>query len=281
MSVAAITARGLLAAAADSLEGDESAREVELLLGHALGSDRAWLYAHADDPLDPAAAVRFHALRMRRAAGEPIAYLTGRREFWSLDLAVTPDVLIPRPETELLVELALRRIPQNVKVDIADLGTGSGAIALALAHERPLARVLATDCSVVALTVARGNAGRLGIANIEFKQGDWCATLGKRMFDLIVSNPPYIAEADSHLKQGDLRFEPRASLASGADGLEAIRRIVPDAFALLQPGGWLMFEHGLEQGIAVRDLLEKRGFAEVATDRDLEGRERVSSGRVL
>ncbi len=281
MSAGPITPRGLLAAAADNLGGDESAREVELLLGHALGRDRAWLYAHADDALDAADGERFHALLTRRAAGEPIAYLTGRREFWSLDLAVTSDVLIPRAETELLVELALQRISQNVKVDIADLGTGSGAIALALAKERPQARVVATDCSTAALAVARGNAGRLHIANVDFAQGDWCAALGTRKFDLIASNPPYIAAADVHLQQGDLRFEPRAALASGADGFEAIRAIVRTAPACLQPGGWLMFEHGHEQAIAVRDLLEKSGFVEVFTERDLEGRERVTGGRVI
>jgi release factor glutamine methyltransferase len=282
VSTGAITTRGLLAAAAGHLAGNEneSVREVELLLGHALGRDRAWLYAHADDALDAADAVRFHSLLMRRAAGEPIAYLTGRREFWSLDLAVTPDVLIPRPETELLVELVLQRVAQSVQVHIADLGTGSGAIALALALERPHARVLATDSSAAALTVARGNAGRLKIGSVEFALGDWCAALGKRKFDLIVSNPPYIAAGDVHLGQGDLRFEPRAALASGADGLEAIRAIVSGAPTRLQPGGWLLFEHGHEQGIAARDLLGKSGFVEVFTERDLEGRERVSGGRV-
>jgi release factor glutamine methyltransferase len=281
VSIAAITTRGLLAAAADNMDDAETAREVELLLGHALGRDRAWLYAHADDALDAADAARFLTLLTRRASGEPIAYLTGRREFWSLDLAVTPDVLIPRPETELLVELALERIAQNVKVDIADLGTGSGAIALALAHERPHAYVVATDSSTAALAVARGNAGRLGIANVEFAHGDWCAALGSRKFDLIVSNPPYIAHADVHLRQGDLRFEPHAALASGADGLDGIRAIVRSAPACLQPGGWLLLEHGHEQAIAVRDLLEKSGFVEVFTGRDLEGRERVTGGRVM
>ena len=246
---------------------------------HTLDRSRAWLYSHGDDNVDAAAALRFRALLGRREAGEPMAYLTGHREFWSLDLAVTPDVLIARVETERLVELALERIAQNVRVDIADLGTGSGAIALALAHERPQARVLATDSSTAALVVARANAERLRIANIEFAQGDWCAALGNRKFDLIVSNPPYIAAADVHLKQGDLRFEPRAALASGADGLEAIRAIVRASPAYLQPGAWMLFEHGHEQAIAVRDLLEKSGFVEVFTGRDLEGRERVSGGR--
>lgn len=279
MTAAAITVRGLLAAASAELGGDESAREVEVLLGHALGKDRAWLYAHADDVLAVDGALRFHALLMRRAAGEPLAYIVGRREFWSLDLAVTRDVLIPRPETELLVELALRRIPQIVQLDIADLGTGSGAIALAIARERPIARMVATDASVAALDVARANARRLGIGNVEFAHGDWCAALSGRRFDVIVSNPPYIAETDAHLQQGDLRFEPRAALASGADGLDAIRSIVHAAPAHLQPGAWLLLEHGFGQGAAVRELLERRGFQDVSTAVDLEGRERVSGGR--
>ena len=273
--------RGLLAAAAGELSGDESAREVELLLSHALRRDRAWLRAHADDPLAAEDAVQFHALLLRRTAGEPLAYIIGRREFWSLDFTVTPDVLIPRPETELLIEFALQRIPQNAQADIADLGTGSGAIALALAHERPQARVLATDASSAALMVARGNAERLGIRNVEFVRGDWCAGLAERKFDLIVSNPPYIADGDTHLAQGDLRFEPRTALASGADGLDAIRAIVRDAPAHLKPGGWLLLEHGYDQGAPVRRLLEKCGFVEVFTALDLEGRERVSGGRRL
>jgi release factor glutamine methyltransferase len=275
-----ITARGLLVAAAGNLGGEESAREVELLLGHALGRDRAWLYAHADDALGADAAVRFHALLVRRAEGEPLAYILGRREFWSLDLLVTPDVLIPRAETELLVELALQRIPQNIQVEIADLGTGSGAIALALARERPLARVLATDSSAAALGVARSNAERLGIGNVEFAQGDWCAALAERKFDLIVANPPYVADADLHLIRGDLRFEPPVALASGAEGLDAIRIVVRDAPAHLKSGGWLLLEHGFEQGSTVREQLSKSGFVEVYTESDLEGRERVSGGRV-
>ena len=278
MSTNVITARDLLAAAAGNLGGDEASREVELLLSHALGRDRAWLYAHADDALAAADAVRFHSLLMRRAAGEPLAYIIGHREFWSLELSVTPAVLIPRPETELLVELALRKTPQGTEVDIADLGTGSGAIALALARECPHARLLATDASAAALMVARGNAERLGVGNVEFAKGDWCAALGSAKFDLIVSNPPYIADADAHLHQGDLRFEPRGALASGADGFDAIRVIVRDAPVHLKPGGWLLFEHGYEQGVAARVLLEKSGFVGMFTELDLEGRERVSGG---
>ena len=279
MSAGSITVRGLLAVAKASTVGSDSSRESELLLSHALQRERAWLFAHADDPIDPADAVRFHSLLVRRAAGEPIAYITGRREFWSLDLAVTPDVLIPRPETELLVELALRRISQSAQTDIADLGTGSGAVALAIAHERPRAAVLATDVSVAALAVARANAQHLDLDNVQFMQSDWCAALDKRRFDLIVSNPPYVAESDVHLSRGDLRFEPRAALASGSDGLDAIHAIVRDAPMFLKPGGWLLFEHGHDQGGAVRDLLGKSGFVEVFTAPDLAGHELVSGGR--
>ncbi|MBW8811353.1 MAG: peptide chain release factor N(5)-glutamine methyltransferase [Lysobacter sp.] len=274
-----MSVRGLLVAAGSELGGDESAREVEVLLAHALGRDRAWLYAHADDALPVEQAIEFHRLLTRRAAGEPVAYLVGRREFWSLDLVVTPDVLIPRHETELLVELALQKIPQGKKMEIADLGTGSGAVALALARERPQARVLATDISEAALTVARRNAQRLGITHVEFAQGDWCAALGERRFGLIVANPPYVAEGDLHMIRGDLRFEPPVALASGAAGLDAIAIIVRGAPAHLQPGGWLLFEHGFEQGSAARSALEQSGFVDVSTYSDLEGRERVSIAR--
>jgi release factor glutamine methyltransferase len=275
------TVRSALAHAAATLAGDEASREAELMLQHVLDRPRAWLFAHADDTIDATAAARFRVLVSRRAVGEPLAYITGRREFWSLDLVVSPDVLIPRAETELLVELALQRIPDAVGCDVADLGTGSGAIALAIAHERPRARVLAGDLSSAALAVARGNAGRLAIGNVEFAQGDWCAALGGRRFELIVSNPPYVTAADSHLRQGDLRFEPQSALASGADGLDAIRTIVGAAPAHLKSAGWLLLEHGFEQGRAVRELLVKSGFVEVFTALDLEQRERISGGRLV
>jgi release factor glutamine methyltransferase len=273
--------RALLAEAERMLAAPsrDARREAELLMAHGLARSRAWLYAHADDPVDAETAARIQALVARRASGEPIAYVTGQRQFWSLDLRVTPAVLIPRSETELLVELALRHIPQGSKVDIADLGTGSGAIALALARERPAARVLATDASAAALAVARDNASRLGIANVEFARGDWCAALDSRRFDLIVSNSPYIAAGDRHLAEGDLRFEPAAALASGADGLDAIRAIVAATPAHLEPGGWLMLEHGFDQGAAVAGLMEQAGFGQVSTTTDLEGRDRVTSGR--
>jgi release factor glutamine methyltransferase len=275
------TVRATLAQAIAALTGVEAGREAELLLQHALGRTRAWLYAHADDAVDGFAVGRVRELVARRQAGEPLAYITGRREFWSLDLAVSPAVLIPRPETELLVELAIQKIPHAQATAVADLGTGSGAIALAIAHERPRAQVLATDASAAALDVARGNAARVGVTNVGFALGDWCAALGNARFDLIVSNPPYIAAADPHLRRGDLRFEPPPALASGIDGLDAIRAIVETAPAHLRPGGWLLLEHGFEQGRAVRAFLEKSGFVEVFTAHDLEDRERVSGGRRL
>lgn len=253
--------------------------DAEWLLAHALGRSRTWLFSHAADAVDAAGTARFDDLVARRAAGEPVAYLTGSRGFWTLDLAVTPATLVPRPETELLVELALARLPDEVDVRIADLGTGSGAIALAIAHERPRAGVVATDASEAALEVARGNAVRNRIANVEFRAGDWLAPLAGDTFDLVASNPPYIADGDPHLLEGDLRFEPPAALSSGADGLDAIRRIVTGAGGHLRTNGWLLLEHGWGQGDAVRALLSAAGYADVATERDLEGRERVSLGR--
>jgi len=265
--------------AALSLRGDpESRHEAELLLGHALGRPRAWLYAHADDEVDADAQARFEALAAARARGEPVAYLTGRRAFWTFDLEVTPAVLIPRADTERLVELALQRIPLDADCTVADLGTGSGAIALAIASERPRARIVATDASEAALAVAEANARRLDLANVEFARGDWCAALGTRRFDMIVSNPPYIAAADPHLDEGDLRFEPSAALASGEDGLDAIRLIAAQARGYLKAGGWLLVEHGHDQGAAVRGIFAVNGYTDIATARDVEDRERVTAG---
>lgn len=270
------TVASLLAQARQRLD----AAEADLLLAHVLGRSRAWLLAHGHDDIAAEDAARFVALLERRVAGEPMAYITGIRGFWTLDLAVTPATLIPRPETELLVELALERIPVDVESHIADLGTGSGAIALAIAKERPRARVVATDASEAALELARGNAQRNGIGNVEFRHGDWLSPLGGEKFDLIASNPPYIALDDPHLEEGDLRFEPASALASGSDGLDAIRAIVRDAPSRLRTGGWLLLEHGWEQGKAVRALLREAGFVDVVTECDLEQRERVSLGRI-
>lgn len=253
--------------------------DAEALLLHVLGRDRAWLFAHARDPVGDEAAAAFAGLVERRANGEPVAYLTGRRGFWTLDLAVSPATLIPRPETERLVELALERLEDAPGFRVADLGTGSGAIALALASERPQARVVATDASAGALAVARANAAAHALSNVDFRQGPWWAPLQGERFDLVASNPPYIAAADPHLGQGDLRFEPASALAAGADGLDDIRQIIDGAPAHLLPGGWLLLEHGWDQGAAVAGLLRERGFAAVSTEQDLEARDRVTLGR--
>jgi release factor glutamine methyltransferase len=252
--------------------------DAEILLLHVLGKPRSWLIAHADDVLDMDVQTAYALLVERRVAGEPVAYIIGRRGFWSFELEVTPATLIPRPETELLVELALARLPHEAGAAVADLGTGSGAIALAMAHERPGARVVATDASTEALAVAQRNALNLDVRNVTFMQGDWLTPLAGQRFNLIVSNPPYIEAADPHLGQGDLRFEPPDALASGGDGLDAIRRIVGDARGHLEVGGWLLFEHGWNQGEAARALLRAAGYADVMTVRDLEQRDRVSGG---
>ncbi|HEY8681854.1 MAG TPA: peptide chain release factor N(5)-glutamine methyltransferase [Rhodanobacter sp.] len=268
--------RHILAAATQRL-GERS--DAEALLLHTLGKPRSWLVAHAGDELAMDVQTAYAALVERRAQGEPVAYITGHRGFWSLELEVTPATLIPRPETELLVELALQRLPPDRSVQVVDLGTGSGAIALALAHERPQAHVSATDASTAALAVAARNAKRLGIGNVTFLHGDWLAPLAGQRYALIVANPPYIEADDPHLEQGDLRFEPIGALASGSDGLDDIRCIVNDARTHLEPGGWLLFEHGWNQGEAARALLREAGYAEVFTARDLEQRDRVTGGR--
>ncbi|MCF3526653.1 MULTISPECIES: peptide chain release factor N(5)-glutamine methyltransferase [Stenotrophomonas] len=275
------TLRQVVADASARLGGVDARHEAELLLLHVLERPRSWLFAHATDPLAANDQAAFEALLARRVAGEPVAYLTGRRGFWTLDLEVDPATLIPRPETELLVELALERLPPDQALQLADLGTGSGAIALALASERPRAQVLATDASPGALAVAARNAARHELDNVRFAEGghDWYAPLQGVRFDLIASNPPYIASNDSHLEQGDLRFEPSTALASGMDGLDDIRRIVDGGQAHLRPGGWLLIEHGWDQGAAIRALFEATGFAEVQTVQDLEQRDRITLGR--
>lgn len=252
--------------------------EAQMLLLHALGQPpqaRAWLLAHDDDALPADAATRLHALATRRLAGEPMAYLTGEKHFHGLRLQVDARVLDPRDDTETLVDWALALLPADAPRRVLDLGTGSGAIALAIAHARPQARVTAVDASADALTVARANAGQLGLA-VTLHHGDWLAPVAGEVFDLIVSNPPYIAEGDAHLPA--LAHEPRAALVSGADGLDDLRRIVATAPAHLAPGGWLLLEHGWDQAAAVRALLADAGFAQVQSRRDLAGIERCSGG---
>ena len=255
----------------------EARIEAHSLAGHGLGVNRAWLIAHDRDPLTPAQLTALQALVARRCAGEPVAYLVGRREFYGRAFQVGPGVLIPRPETEHLVEAALKRAPHNARV--LDIGTGSGCIAITLKLERPDLQVSAVDVSADALTIARANAAELH-AEVEFVESDLFATLAGRQFELIVSNPPYIAEADAHLSQGDLRFEPRSALASGPDGLDAIRAIIDQAQRHLTPGGWLLFEHGYDQGEAVQGLLKAAGYATVFLEQDLAGQPRVSGGRL-
>ena len=254
--------------------------EAKILLGHVLDRDRAWLAAHRSTGIAAEQAQAFEEIARRRRDGEPVAYLTGRREFHDLDLLVTPDVLIPRPETELLVELALSRIALDDALRVLDLGTGSGAVALAIAKQRPRASVLGVDVSRAAVLLATRNAARLDIGNVSFVESDWFAALHGQRFDLIVSNPPYVAANDPHLSEGDLRFEPPGALLGGVDGLAAMRAIVSAASAHLTESGWLMLEHGYDQAAGVQQLLDDAGFVEVAATRDLAGILRVTYARV-
>lgn len=270
----------LLRAAMERLGGGPDARvDAEVLLAFVLRRDRSWLIAHRDDCLPAESQASFANLVDSRATGTPVAYLTGRRGFWKLELDVGPAVLIPRPETELLVQLAIDRIPPDRPCRIADLGTGSGAIALAIAGERPQCSIVAIDSSRQALRVAAENLRRTGLFNLGFVCGNWLDALRiQECFDLIVSNPPYLATDDAHLLVGDLRFEPRAALVSGRDGLEAIRTIVACSRPQLRPGGQLLVEHGAAQGDAVRSLLTGAGYTGVHTWQDLAGCDRVSGG---
>jgi release factor glutamine methyltransferase len=259
---------------------DQPRQEAEILLGAALGKTRAWLLAHPEQQiLDCDATDRYEAHVTRRAHGEPVAYILGEKEFWSLALEVTPAVLIPRPETELAVERALAHLPVDAPGRTLDLATGSGAIALAIAHERPRLRVFGTDVSSEAVAVARRNAARLHLANVEFHVGDWYAPVGDERFTLIVSNPPYVAEDDPRVDWSVRRYEPRGALFAGADGLRALRAVVSEAGAHLVNGGWLVVEHGDRQGPEARMLFARAGFEHVETRRDLAGLERCTEGR--
>jgi release factor glutamine methyltransferase len=253
--------------------------DARVLLRAVLGVDGAHLIAHGSGAISAQHEATFRALAARRMAGEPVAYLVGEREFYGHAFKVTPAVLIPRPETELLVELALQREPQHEIKRVLDLGTGSGCIAISIALARPSAFVMAVDQSQPALAVARENAERLHACNVKFQTSNWFAAVQDQRFDVIVSNPPYVAAGDAYLTQGDLRFEPASALAAGADGLADIRLIVAGARAHLAPGGWLMFEHGYDQAPRCRELLSQAGFGEVQSWRDLATIERVSGGR--
>jgi len=258
---------------------DTGRLDAEVLLAFVLEKPRHYAYAFSEHSLSVAQADTFRNLVARRAAGEPIAYITGEREFWSMSLQVTSDTLIPRPETERLVELALQVIPTGGQVRIADLGTGTGAIALALAHEREQCTIVATDFNESILEVARNNALRHGISNVEFRLGSWFEPIYGDSFELIVCNPPYVRADDSHLNQGDVRFEPRTALIGGSDGLDDIRRICEGAKHCLVPNGHLLIEHGARQKKAVRSLMVANGYNDIDQFQDYAQLDRITQGR--
>lgn len=250
--------------------------EAELLICEVLGVERAWLYAHAEQPLSAEARQELEALAARRIGGEPIAYILGQREFFGREFAVCPSVLIPRPETELLVETALEKL--GPRAAVLDVGTGSGCIALTLAAERPGWHVTASDLSAAALAVARENALRLQLSDVELLHGDLFAPVAGRRFDAILSNPPYVAEGDPHLSRGDLRFEPAMALSTGKSGLAIIEGLIQGAGTHLHPGGWLLIEHGYDQARPIRALFASTGFDQIETRRDLGQIERLTLG---
>ena len=270
----------LLRQAAAALQdcSDSPQLDAQVLLCHVLDKPRSYLFTWPDRALDEHSRQRFQALLEQRLAGIPVAHLTGSREFWSLPLRVSADTLIPRPDTELLVAAILEAFPRAEGIELADLGTGSGAIALAIASERPGWRLVASDLSGTALRQARANARALGLDNIEFIAGRWCQPLADRRFDIIVSNPPYIAADDPHLSRGDLRFEPRSALVSGPEGLDDIHDICACARQHLKPGGLLMLEHGYQQQQAVQDIFTLYGFEQIRQYRDLASNPRATSG---
>lgn len=262
----------------DSTTRDDAQLDAEILLAHALDQNRTFLRTWPEREITPAQLENFQALLRRRCAGEPIAYILGERDFWDMTLRVTPDTLIPRPETESLVEQALAKIPLDARWQIADLGTGSGAIALAIARKRLNCTLFATDISAAALSIARENAAQHHVHNIQFAEGPWLAPLADEHFEMIVSNPPYVHPNDPHLQQGDLRFEPLSALHSTPDGLTDIRTICETARQHLHPGGWLLLEHGFDQGPSAQDCLTELGYQQVQTIADLANNPRVSMG---
>lgn len=259
--------------------GDSPKRDAEILLGFVTGKSRSWLVAFDETALLPEQLACLNALLARRVRGEPVAHLVGEREFWSLPLRVSDATLIPRPDTEVLVEQALARLPAAPS-RILDLGTGTGAIALALASERPDCQVLGVDRIEAAVTLAQSNAERLAIANAEFALSHWFDALPAARFDLIVSNPPYIDACDRHLSQGDVRFEPRSALVADEAGLADLRLLIAQAPQWLAPGGWLLLEHGWQQDAAVRALMQQQGFLQVETVNDYGGNPRVTLGHI-
>lgn len=303
--------KSALLSATSMLIHEDARLEAQLLLQHALNVNRAWLITHENDALQPNIHAVFEALLNRRLAGEPMAYILGSREFYGLNLLVTPDTLIPRPDTETLVEAALAKILAsettqnqsfrrksvsrgvelhgkrtqdsdfrwNDDLKVLDLGTGTGAIALAIGANRPQASITAVDASYSALEVAKKNAQNLSINNVEFVLSNWFESLANQRFDVIVSNPPYIEDNDVHLTQGDLRFEPISALASGADGLDDIRQIIIDCLIYLNPQGWLMLEHGYNQASQVADLMADAGLTNIETIKDLGNNDRVTIGK--
>jgi release factor glutamine methyltransferase len=254
--------------------------DAELLLAAALGKPRSFLHTWPERIVSSEAALMFAGYLQRRRAGEPVAYILGHQGFWKLDLEVAPHTLIPRPETEMLVEAALELVPVFVPAEVLDLGTGTGAIALALANDRPGWKATAVDRVPEAVELAERNRQRLHLNNAEVLNSHWFSALEGRRFDLIISNPPYIADADPHLAAGDVRFEPSSALVAGSDGMDDLRTIISQAPNHLKEGGWLLLEHGYDQGAAVRDLLTRHGFERVQTRRDLGGHERISFGQL-
>lgn len=253
---------------------DSPRLDAEVLLTRALDVRSSYLIAHPEDTLDEAAVERYEQAVARRAGGVPLPYITGEKEFWSLPLMVGPETLVPRPETELLVQLALRELPVGAEKKVLDLGTGSGAIALAIASERPLCSVTATDLSRAALNIAQQNARQLELANVTFAEGNWAEAVPGQVFDLVVSNPPYVSESDPALEA--LQHEPRMALVSGSEGLDAIRVLARDCRGLLAPGGVLLLEHGADQEAAVARVLEENRWTYIEAFRDLGGRPRVA-----
>lgn len=274
-----MTAVGRVGEALAFARADIPPSEARLLLARLLGRDPAWLEAHRDDLLARETAARYAQMVARRAAGEPVAYILGSREFYGREFAVTPAVLIPRPETELLVDWVMGEAKRAEAPRILDLGTGSGCLAVTLALELPGSRVTAVDLSRAALAVAAGNARRLG-ARVDFRHGDWFSAVAGERFDLIVANPPYVAEGDNHLAEGDVRFEPRSALAAGSDGLDDIRRIVGAASGHLEPEGWLAVEHGWNQGGECAKIFRQSHYRNVVQLADLSGTIRITTGLV-